>query len=153
MVAAFWKSRGVGTVATALLLLTLGSAALAAPPFGTEATSAAAAFQSVSQGTETSAAKESQARAYTLPPGKEAQAIEYAHSRHQLYFLDFLFTTVGLILLIQLAVGPRLRDWAQRVSHHRFLQAVVFAGPFFILLGLLSLPSAAAGRYPDLRIH
>ena len=144
--AAFLKIRGVGTAATALLVFTLGSGAFAAP-FGSEAASATAIFQSASQSTETSAAKAPQARAYTLPPDKEASAIAYAHLRHQLYFLDFLFTTVGLMLLIQLAVGPRLRDWAERVSRNRFLQAVIFAGPFFTLLGFLNLPPAAAGHW------
>ncbi len=143
--AAFWNIRGFGTVAAALLLLSLGSVALAAP-FGSEATSAAAGFQSAEQNTETSASEGPRAGAYTLPPDKEAQAVAFAHSRHQIYFLDFLFTTVGLMLLIQLAVAPRLRDWAERVSRNRFLQAVIFAGPFFTLLGLLSLPAAAASH-------
>ncbi len=51
------------------------------------------------------------------------------------------------MLLIQLAIAPRLRDWAERSSRRRFLQAIVFAGPFFILLGLLGLPAAAAGHW------
>jgi STE24 endopeptidase len=146
MMAAFWQIRGVGTVAAALVFLALGSAALATP-FGSASTSMAAGSQSASQNTESSAAKEPPLKAYTLPPDKEAQAIAYAHSRHQLYFLDFLFTTVGLVLLIQLAVAPRLRDWAERTARHRFLQAVIFTGPFFTLLGLLSLPSAAASHW------
>jgi STE24 endopeptidase len=145
-VAASWKSRGIGIAAAALGLLALCSAAFAAP-LGSEAASAAAGLQSAGQSTEPLATGAPQAKAYTLPPDKEAQAIAYAHSRHQLYFLDFLFTTVGLMLLIELAVAPRLRDWAERVSRHRFLQAVVFAGPFFTLLGLLSLPSAAASHW------
>ncbi|HYT07024.1 MAG TPA: M48 family metallopeptidase [Rugosimonospora sp.] len=136
----------VGIFATALVLLTLRSAAFATP-FGSGATSSAARFQSASQNTETSPAEQPQPRAYTLPPDKEARAIAYAHARHELYFLDFLFTTVGLALLVQLAVAPRLRDWAEHILRHRFLRAVIFAGPFFILLGLLSLPAAAAGHW------
>jgi Zn-dependent protease with chaperone function len=124
--------------------MTLGSAAFAAP-FGSQSTSAPVT-QSSSQNTETSA-KQPQPKAYTLPPDKEARAIAYAHSRHELYFLDFLFTTVGLMLLIQLRVAPRLRDWAARIYHNRFLQAVTFAAPFFILLELLNLPAAAASHW------
>ena len=91
--------------------------------------------------------KEKQPKAYRLPPDKEAQAIAYAHSRHQLYFLDFLFTTIALALLIQLAVAPRLRDWAERITRRRFLQAIIFAGLFFILFGLLGLPGTAASHW------
>ena len=130
------------------LLLTFCSAAFAGPR--TSQTTSAAVFQSSGQNTENSARKP-QPKAYTLPPDKEARAVAYAHSRHELYFLDFLFTTVGLMLLIQLGMAPRLRDWAERTSRNRFLQAVTFAVPFFILLGLLGLPAAAAshwlGRY------
>jgi Zn-dependent protease with chaperone function len=124
--------------------MTLGSVAFAAP-VGSESASAPVT-QSSSQNTETSA-KQPQPKAYTLPPDKEARAIAYAHSRHELYFLDFLFTTVGLMLLIQLRVAPRLRDWAARIYHNRFLQAVTFAAPFFILLELLNLPAAAASHW------
>jgi Zn-dependent protease with chaperone function len=124
------------------LLLAPGSAALAAPVRSEAAW--AAAFQSSSQNAQT---RQLQPKAYTLPPDKEARAIAYAHSRHELYFLDFFFTIVGLMLLIQLTVAPRLRDRAERISRHRFLQAISCTGPFFILLGLLGLPAAAASHW------
>ena len=127
-----------------VVLLILGPATLAA--------SSRVAVASVipgarpAQNSESASPKEPP-KAYKLPPDRESQAIAYAHARHQLYFLDLLFNTVGLVLLIQLAFAPRLRDRAQRLSRNRFLQAVVFGGPFFIVLGLLSLPSAAAGHW------
>jgi STE24 endopeptidase len=141
--AAFWKIRFLGTVGA--VLLAPGALALANPS-GSAAITAAAAFQPLAQNTEASAPKE-QPKTYKLPPDKEAQAIAYAHSRHELYFLDLLFTMVGLFLLIRLGVAPRLRNRAEHVSRNRFLQSGVFAGPFFIVLGLLSLPAAAAGHW------
>ena len=86
-----------------------------ATPFSAGTTPEARVFVSGLQGTETPAPTE-QPKAYKLPPEKEAQAIAYAHSRHQLYFLDFLFTAVALALLIQLGAAPRLRDWAERIT-------------------------------------
>jgi Zn-dependent protease with chaperone function len=142
-VAAFLKILRLGAIATAFLF-PLGSAAFARPS-GPAVTSAIPAWQFV-QNTETPALK-GQPKTYTLPPDKEAKAIAYAHSRHQLYFLDLVYSVLALLLLIQLAVAPRLRDWAERVSRNRLLQAVVFAGPFFILLWLLSLPAAAAAHW------
>ena len=141
--AAILKIRALALVCLALLL-TFCSAAFAAPR--TSQTTSAAVFQSSGQNTE-STARKPQPKAYTLPPDKEARAVAYAHSRHELYFLDFLFTIVGLMLLIQLGMAPRLRDWAERISRNRFLQAVTFAVPFFILLGLLGLPAAAASHW------
>jgi STE24 endopeptidase len=129
-----------------VLFLALQSAALTSRSFS-HAASAASILQAAEQNTEGAASQQPELKTYTLPPDKKAQAIAYAHSRHELYFLDFLFTTVGLFLLVQLAVVPRLRDLAERISQRRFLQAVFFAAPFFVLLGLLGLPAAAAGHW------
>ena len=142
----FVKARWLAIVAITVVLCGAGSPAFAVR-FDPRSTSSDALSQSVGQNTSSASPEQQQPKAYTLPPDKEARAIAYAHSRHELYFLDFLFTTVGLILLIQLGVGPWLRDWAERISRRRFLQAVIFAGVFFILLGLLGLPAAAGSHW------
>ena len=142
----FVKARWLAIVAIIVLLCGTSAPAFAVR-FDPQATPSNALSQSSGQNTSSASPEEQQPKAYTLPPDKEARAIAYAHSRHELYFLDFLFTTVGLILLIQLGVGPRLRDWADRISRRRFLQAVIFAGVFFILLGLLGLPAAAGSHW------
>jgi STE24 endopeptidase len=142
----FLKARGMATLAIALILC--GVSAPAFPkPFHPQDTSSNVSSRSVGQNTTSSNPEQQQPKTYTLPPDKQARSIAYAHSRHELYFLDLLFTTVGLILLIQLGVGPRLRDWAERISRRRFPQAVSFAGVFFILLGSLGLPAAAGSHW------
>ena len=107
-----------------------------------------ASFQGASggQGTELSPPENPPPKPYKLPPKKEKQAVAYAQLRHQLYFLDLFFTIAGLLLILQLAVAPRLRNAAERISSKRSLQAVVFGVPFLILLWLLTLPSAAASH-------
>src|SRR3984893_590922 len=142
----FLKAPRIGTIAVAMVVCGASAPAFARS-FDPQTISSDAQSQSVGQNTKSSNPEQQQPKAYTLPPDKEARAIAYAHSRHELYFLDFFFTAVGLILLIQLGVGPRLRDWAGRISRRRFLQAVIFAGVFFILLGLLSLPAAAGSHW------
>src|SRR5580704_4804349 len=123
------KVRWLAIVAITVVLC--GACAPAfARPFDPQAASSDPQSQSSGQNTRSSDPEQQQTKAYTLPPDKEARAIAYAHSRHELYFLDFLFTTVGLILLIQLGVGPQLRDWAERISRRRLLQAMIFAGVF-----------------------
>lgn len=139
---------GIGWITLAVALaLCVASAPALAMPFDRQGMSSVAQSQSVGQNTTSSNPEQAQPKAYTLPPDKEARAISYAHSRHELYFLDFLFTTAGLILFIQLGAGSRLRDWAEGVSRRRFFQAMTFAGVFFIFLGVLSLPAAAAGHW------
>jgi STE24 endopeptidase len=144
MRAAFLKIVWLGIIAAAILSA-LGSVH-AAGSSATAVTATFPAFRLALQDTERSVSRE-QPKPYRLPPDKEAQAIAYAHSRHQLYFLDFLFSTLALALLIQLGVAPRLRDRAERLSRSRFLQAVIFAGVFFILLGLIGLPGTAASHW------
>jgi STE24 endopeptidase len=142
----FVKARWLAIVAITVVLCGASAPAFAVR-FDSQAASSDPQPQSSGQNTSSASPEQQQPKAYTLPPDKEARAIAYAHSRHELYFLDFLFTTVGLILLIQLGLGPRLRDWAGRISRRRFLQAVIFAGVFFILLGLLGLPAAAGSHW------
>src|SRR5260370_1827394 len=139
--AARLKITRLGVIAFAVPLA-LGSMLLATPSRAGVSSTAPALGAEV-QVAEASVPKE-ELKTYKLPPDKEAQAIAYAHSRHELYFLDFLFTTVALALLIQLAVAPRLRDWAERITSRRFLQSVPFPAPFFFLLGLVSLPRSGA---------
>jgi STE24 endopeptidase len=132
-------------ILTAALPSALGSAPFSTPS-SAAGTSALPAFRPAVQNTRASLPEE-EPKIYKLPPDKEAQAIAYAHSRHQLYFLDFLFTTMALALLIQLAAAPKLRDWAERCTRRRFPQAVIFAGAFFVLLGLINLPGTAASHW------
>jgi Zn-dependent protease with chaperone function len=142
---ALCKSRALAALAI-VLFLALESAAFTNRS-SADSSLEASIPQAAGRNTQGAASKQPELKTYTLPPDKKAQAIAYAHSRHELYFLDLLFTTVGLFLLIQLAVGPRLRNWAERIAGRRFFQAVVFAGPFFVLLELLGLPAAAAGHW------
>ncbi len=79
---------------------------------------------------------------YTLSPAQASQAISYARARHELYFLDALYGVVLLLLLLQLRVGPRFRDWAARVSGNHFVQSILFAPLFLLTLDALSLPTA-----------
>ncbi len=110
------------------------------------ARSAPAAFQAGGQEAQPPAPETRQPMPYKLSPREERRAIAYAHLRHQVYFLDLLFSIAGLLLILQLAVAPRLRSVAERISSKRSLQAIIFGVPFLILLWLFTLPSAAAGH-------
>src|SRR5215469_9237310 len=133
-----YRIRSLLAVACGFFILTVCSEAWAAAA-NAQAVSALG-LRFAGQSDQAASAKAPQPKPYTLPPDKEARAIAYAHFRHELYLLDLLFTTIGLLLLIQVRVAPKLRNWAEETSRNRFLQAVIFAVPFFILLGLLSLP-------------
>ena len=84
---------------------------------------------------------------YTLTPERAAQAIAYARARHELYFLDFGYSVVGLLLLLHLRIAAAFRDWGERFSRSRFLQAAIFAPAIFFALGVLGLPSDLADHW------
>ena len=93
------------------------------------------------------AANMPQTQAYSLPPGRAAQAIAYARARHQLYFLDFAYSVLVLLMLLRWRIAPAFRDWAERSFRSRLGQAAVFAPALLLTLGVLGLPSDVAGQW------
>ena len=83
-----------------------------------------------------------QVQGYTLTPGQEAQAIAYAHARHELYFLDVAYGLLLLVFLLQLRIAPAYRDWATKWTDNSFGQIVVFTPLLLVTLDVLSLPTA-----------
>jgi STE24 endopeptidase len=84
---------------------------------------------------------------YVLTPERAAQAIAYARARHELYFANFAFGILGLLLLLRLRIAPAFRNWAERAAHNRFLQAVIFAPALLLTFDLWSLPGGAVGHW------
>jgi len=83
---------------------------------------------------------------YTLTPGQEAQAVAYARAEHELYFLDFAYGLLVLILLLQLRVAPGFRDRAAQTSGSNFVQTVIFVPLILLTIDVLSLPTAIWGH-------
>ena len=94
------------------------------------------------------ASPQSQTRnGYVLSPERAAKAVAYARARHQLYFLDIVYSVVGLLLLLRWRIAPKFRDWAERAARNRFLQACVFAPLLLLTIDLLSLPGGIVGHW------
>jgi Zn-dependent protease with chaperone function len=77
---------------------------------------------------------------YSLPPDKLAQA----YTLYQLDLTLYLVTTVWgflvFFLMLQTRFAVRLRDWAERVSRFRILQAAVVMSLFVLVFDLTQLP-------------
>ena len=80
---------------------------------------------------------------YSLSPERAAQAIAYAHARHILYFIEFAYGLVVLLLLLKFRIAPVFRDWAESAARNRFLQAMIFAPLLLLTLDLAGLPFGA----------
>ena len=88
---------------------------------------------------------------YTLPPDKLAKAIEYARARNRLYFVAAVYGFLVLAGILYWKLGPRYRDWAERISRRRFVQAYIFAPLLLLTVDVLELPIAI--RYHQLAVR
>jgi STE24 endopeptidase len=94
-----------------------------------------------------------QVQGYTLTPGQEAQAVAYAHARHELYFFDVAYGLLLLVLLLQLRIAPAYRDWATKWTDSSFGQTVFFAPLLLLTIDVLNLPTAIWGHRLALQYH
>jgi len=78
-------------------------------------------------------------------PSKDAyqKAVAYssAHERH--FFVDVLYGVVILVVVLRRRLGPKYRDWVERVSSKRFVQVLIYAPALLLTLAVLGLPTDA----------
>lgn len=77
---------------------------------------------------------------YTLPPDKLAKAKALYILRGRLRIIDTALGFIVLLGILYLGVAARYRDWAERVSQRRFVQALIFIPLLLITVDLLGLP-------------
>lgn len=97
------------------------------------------------------APREREVKSYSLPPDKVQKAIEFARTRHELYFVDAAWQMLILIAVLGWRIGPRFRDWAERISTRRIVQAYVFAPLLLLFIDGLDLPVSAYGQQLQLQ--
>jgi Zn-dependent protease with chaperone function len=96
---------------------------------------------SAAQGLQRGAAPESQAIThYSLPPEKEREAGALARTGRRIFWGEFFTEVILLLLLLRSAWVARFRDWAERVSCHRIVQAAIFWPILLLTLGIANLP-------------
>jgi STE24 endopeptidase len=78
--------------------------------------------------------------AYTLPPETYKKARKLSQIHFRMALIGFVYGLFVLCLVLKLGLAPAYRDWAERFSPKRFVQALIFGPLLFITLGVLSLP-------------
>jgi Zn-dependent protease with chaperone function len=128
-----------------LLLPIFSPTRAAASPGQTPAGATAAQQEPAARATQAPAAKPIQA--YTLPPEKYERAVRYARATNRLYFLGFVWSVVVLLLVLAWRLGPRYRDWVERVTRRRFLEAALYTPLLLATLAVLGLPTDLYGHW------
>lgn len=85
-------------------------------------------------------AQKAKVTAYTLPPDLYKKARERSRIHFHLALIGFAYGLVVLLLLLRWRISPAFRDWAEKVSSLRFLQALVFAPLLLLTIAVLTLP-------------
>ncbi|MGH9734780.1 MAG: M48 family metallopeptidase [Candidatus Acidiferrales bacterium] len=77
---------------------------------------------------------------YTLPPALDRKA----HRLGQISFwgalIGTLYSWLILLLILNWRLAPKYRDWAERASRIKFLQAAIFAPLLLLTLAFLTIP-------------
>ncbi|HWS18127.1 MAG TPA: hypothetical protein VN223_08930, partial [Candidatus Elarobacter sp.] len=80
---------------------------------------------------------------YTLPPDKLAKSKALYDLRGKLRIIDTAYSLLVLLALLALGIAAKYRDWAERVSKYRFVQAIIFVPLLMLTLTVLGLPMDA----------
>jgi len=90
---------------------------------------------------------------YQPPSATAAEAVAYSEAQHHVYFVDFAYGLLILILILEFRVAPRYRDWAERATPRRILQAAIFAPLLLLTIDVVSLPISIWQQRLDREFH
>jgi Zn-dependent protease with chaperone function len=77
---------------------------------------------------------------YKLPPDKLAKAKALYELRGKLRIIDTAYSLIVLLAILALGIAAKYRDWAEKVSRFRFVQAFVFVPLILITITVFELP-------------
>jgi STE24 endopeptidase len=76
----------------------------------------------------------------TISPAQKAQSDAYFEGGCWLMLWDFLYSAAVFVLLLKTKLSARMRDWAERVTCRRPLQAFLYAAAFIVMAAVMMLP-------------
>ncbi|HYL63794.1 MAG TPA: M48 family metallopeptidase [Candidatus Methylomirabilis sp.] len=83
---------------------------------------------------------------YRLSRSRYEEAVAFSHASYTLYFVSVLFVVATLIVLLSLGIAARFRNWSERMSDARSVQAFIFVPLLVFTVDLVSLPVGAVGH-------
>jgi Zn-dependent protease with chaperone function len=88
---------------------------------------------------------------YTLPPDKLIKAKAIYTVRTTLETFDPIYSFLVLLAILSFGVAAAYRNWAERISRWRFVQAWVFVPLLFLTLAVVDLPLSIYGHHISLK--
>jgi Zn-dependent protease with chaperone function len=88
---------------------------------------------------------------YTLPPDKLAKALVLYHAGIWSYFGGTLWNVLILYLLLRLGLGSAIRNLAARANHRSWVQGLIVAPLWLLIVTAINLPISLALHHLNLR--
>jgi hypothetical protein len=88
---------------------------------------------------------------YRLSEERYEKAVAYSRASYRMYFVSVFLTLLVLVVLLQAGVAARYRDWAERASDKRFLQALLFVPLLVLSADVAELPLRVYGHTLSVR--
>ena len=89
------------------------------------------------------AIQKQEVRSYTLSPEKYERAVAYSRTQYRLHFLGIAYSMFALMLILAFRIPPLFRDWTERFSRRRLVQAFVFVPLLLLVFDVLKFPLSA----------
>lgn len=89
--------------------------------------------------------------AYTLAPDLYEKARDRSRIEFRLALLGFVYGLIVLWVILHWRVSSAYRNWAERFSTRRFLQAIIFAPLILLTIALLTVPLDIYGESVEKR--
>lgn len=125
-----------------LLLPSAGARSVVTTSLQSVATTAAVAGHGGSTETDVKDVASRRITSYQLPPDLYRKARNRGRINFASQLLDWVYGFLILCVLLRSRVGGRFRDWAERVSHVRVVQAIIFVPLLALTIGVFQLPLA-----------
>jgi STE24 endopeptidase len=90
--------------------------------------------------TEPPAPSHGKTEQYTLSEDRYEKAVAYNRAGYTLYFVAYFLSFLVLILLLKLGWAAKFRDFAERVTDKRWMQALIFVPLLILTLDIAELP-------------
>ena len=104
-----------------------------------------------SQDTAATSASEAVITEYSPPPENAAKSEAYRDALHLHFFANTFYGFLVLLLILWWRLGPKYRDWAERISSRRFLQVLIFAPLLLLTVAVLNLPATIWDQMIELK--
>lgn len=81
-----------------------------------------------------------QTEQYTLSEDRYEKAVAYNRAGYILYFVSYFISIAAIFLVLRLGIAAKLRDFAERATGPRLLQALIFVPLLVLTLDVIDLP-------------